>query len=514
MSETAKRYSVLVVEASRELNAQLCGALERIGNGTLETIGVADFAQAREAIAEEAPDFIVPHLQQHDGSCEELMGYLVSTDLYRTSRVIVRAGATDAERRDRLFRLGVIDVIGGEPPLNVLANEIIQCISGFSERGNIRILVAGASRIAAEHTATVLRNQNYRVEVSAEPGAVYETLRREPFGLLLCEVSAAGFDGTALMQRIRSDDALLDLPVIGLSGEANREAVSRFLKSGANDSIAGPVLIEHLLLKIAVTAALHDRHRRLGELNAYLSDEVNRRIEEIRDKDRLLELENRHAQMGEMVAALVHQWKQPLNVIATAAEYIGLIVPRESEEVQMVGTIRQQVRFLAKTMDTFRDFFKPVHTMESFDLFEACEQLLKLLEMSYAGLDVTLEGVRDSRIRGNVIEFQQILVNLLNNAQDAFVETKRPDPRVAITIVREGENARLRICDNAGGIPESVMERLFDRYVSTKGNKGTGIGLNLSRSIAQKMGGEMRVENRDGGACFEIVLPLEAGSVS
>ena len=103
-------------------------------------------------------------------------------------------------------------------------------------------------------------------------------------------------------------------------------------------------------------------------------------------------------------------------------------------------------------------------------------------------------------------EFVQALLNILNNARDAFRERGTDDPRVTITICTEGDRSVVTISDNAGGIPEEIMGKIFDPYFTTKGpQQGTGIGLFMSKAIIEKnMGGRLTVRNTGQGAEFRI----------
>jgi len=99
-----------------------------------------------------------------------------------------------------------------------------------------------------------------------------------------------------------------------------------------------------------------------------------------------------------------------------------------------------------------------------------------------------------------------VLLNLLNNARDAFIERAIADPQVTITICSEDGCAVITVADNAGGIPEEIIHKVFDPYFTTKGpQQGTGVGLFMSKTIIEKnMGGRLTAQNRDNGALFRI----------
>ena len=107
-------------------------------------------------------------------------------------------------------------------------------------------------------------------------------------------------------------------------------------------------------------------------------------------------------------------------------------------------------------------------------------------------------------------EFKQVLLNLINNAKDAYMlrSVSREQCPVVIAINRFDNQYQMEVLDHAGGIQGNLLENLFETYVSTKGEEGTGIGLSLARTIMERMGGTIRAENHPGGARFVLTLPL------
>ncbi len=502
-------YTLLIVEDSKLINSALCDMLSKSHTPRFKIHSAETLAEARDILGEHPVDFIVLDLELPDGTGEELMGYLGATELYERSKVIVLTGSIDKMRRDNLFQLGIIDYLSKDNPVNFLANEIKKSIAQFISHENTRILVVDDSKFFADHVSTVLRNQNYTVFTCLHSTEVYAFLKNNSVNLLLTDLEMPEMNGIELLRQIRKDDEMLDLPIIGISGTTNQDLISKLLKSGANDFLAKPFLIENLLLKVDVTVSLYKKQRKLMELNEYLQDEINRNVEEIRNKDQLLELDNRHAQMGEMVGSLTHQWKQPLHGISLAAEYIRHLSADDHETDETVQTILEQVQFLSDTMEYFRHFFKPVKERERFSILGAFENVLLLLGETYENIDITLDGNEKLLASGYPNEFYQVIINLLNNAQDAFEENHVTQRRVTVKIASENSHTVTTVCDNAGGIPETIMETLFEQYVTTKEKKGTGIGLHLSRSIIEKIGGTVTVHNMQEGACFTITLPLE-----
>jgi C4-dicarboxylate-specific signal transduction histidine kinase len=163
---------------------------------------------------------------------------------------------------------------------------------------------------------------------------------------------------------------------------------------------------------------------------------------------------------------------------------------------------------MSKTIDDFRDYFKPGKEKNDFYVIEVIKSTLSLLEGNFHNPNIAIDFVEHDNpvIKGYQNEFAQVVLNILNNARDAIIEREINDARVTITIFSEDSCAVVTVADNAGGIPDEVINKVFDPYFTTKGPQfGTGIGLFMSKTIIEKnMGGRLSVRNTDTGAEFRI----------
>ena len=241
---------------------------------------------------------------------------------------------------------------------------------------------------------------------------------------------------------------------------------------------------------------------------------------EIAFKQRLLEMQSRQAQMGEMIGAIAHQWKQPLNALGLIMQDIedaysfGEI--DESYITEVVGNGMRNIRYMSQTIDDFRDFFKPNKSKKHFNVKKAILDVLDLLGKQYQnnGISVTIDEVNSFTLYGHINEFKQVIINLLNNARDAFIDNKITLRHVTITIDAGDNEGTVKVKDNAGGVAASIMDRMFEPYVTTKSEeKGTGIGLYMSKIIVENsLGGSIDVANytkaKEKGAEFTLAFPL------
>jgi len=255
------------------------------------------------------------------------------------------------------------------------------------------------------------------------------------------------------------------------------------------------------------------------ELVIRVEEELAKRLkaEETNQKEReaLIQSE-KMAQLGNMLGAIIHQWKQPLNAIAMETQ--GMRDSYEFEELdkaeidRVVKSIMSQITFMSATADDFRDFYKPSKDKKVFSILEQIEVVVKLLgkQLDMSNISMAIDGDNLLNANGYTSEFKQVILNIINNSRDAFEEKNNENAFIHILLKKDGDRAILKIVDNAGGIPgELLPDKLFEPFTSTKGKKGTGIGLSLSKTIIEEhMQGKIKAENTEDGTCFLIELPI------
>jgi PAS domain S-box-containing protein len=266
---------------------------------------------------------------------------------------------------------------------------------------------------------------------------------------------------------------------------------------------------EELELRVA------DRTQELANSLNMLRVETNERLqatEALREKERMLIQQTRQAAMGEMIGNIAHQWRQPLNTLGLHAQRINLFYGsadfnKEFLENSTAKTM-EIIKHMSKTIDDFRNYFKPEKEKTVFKVIDAIKNTLSLLEGNFHNPPIAIDFVEHGNpvIKGYQNDFAQVFLNILNNARDAIIEWEITDPRITITICSEDSCTVVTVADNAGGIPDEIINKVFDPYFTTKGPQvGTGIGLFMSKTIIEKnMGGKLTVRNTDTGAEFRI----------
>jgi len=251
------------------------------------------------------------------------------------------------------------------------------------------------------------------------------------------------------------------------------------------------------------TLALEDAQRREKE-------EIQKRL----TNEKLLIQQSKMAAMGEMMDAVAHQWKQPLNALSMYSEIIRSDFEEGSVDQKYVDefskNIQIQIDHMVDTLDEFRSFFRPNKENEVFTVSKVIDSVLFLTKDEFMKnrIMVTVEIENEIELLGSKNEFKHLILNIINNAKDAFNDNDIQEKRIiTIRLFDDEKGKKIEIEDNAGGIPEDVLPDIFKANVTTKEEgKGTGIGLYMSTQIAEKYGAELLVENLEEGACFTILF--------
>lgn len=287
-------------------------------------------------------------------------------------------------------------------------------------------------------------------------------------------------------------------------------------------------LIESILNSIftklnnAILACI--QHDKLMKLNQELSDKVKDEVKKNRDKDKHMLQKSKQAQMGEMISMIAHQWRQPLSSISTVVAGLKLkqvlkkydLSTIEGQEnhcnnlsIQLTK-IEGYTQFLTNTIDDFRNFFKPDKNKEEVLLVNLVEKTFDILKKSFeiSKIQVNIDNSSEKKVLLYTNEVMQVILNILKNSEDAFKEINSNNAEVRIKIYNNENNVVLEIQDNAGGIPENIIDNVFEPYFSTKDEKnGTGLGLYMSKIIVEEhCNGLMTVSNGAEGANFKLIF--------
>jgi len=295
--------------------------------------------------------------------------------------------------------------------------------------------------------------------------------------------------------------------------EKMEESTHLYISDSIYNSIVWSIFLSFIVMIIASYVSI----RIDKTIKEYTIEIVNYK-ENQRVQDKFILEQSKMVQMGEMIGNIAHQWRQPLSVISTAAS--GILVSKEfntltpEKEEQMLNGIIEHTQYLSKTIDTFRDYIKEDKILKEVILQDRINSAINILESSlknnHIKLISTINNIEDIKITMVVGELSEVIINLINNAKDVLVENNIDDKIVKINLTKIENNVIITIEDNGEGVPENIIDKIFNPYFTTKHkSQGTGLGLHMSKEIIEKhLDGKLYVKNTDIGAKFFIELPL------
>ena len=343
----------------------------------------------------------------------------------------------------------------------------------------------------------------YRVIVSLDATNALEILKLHKIDLILLDIMMPKIDGFELCSMIKAEPSLKDIPILFLTAKNDIGSIERGYELGGVDYVTKPFHPKELLSRVVTHLKMRDIHLNLQNL-------VDEGIKKIQYQDQLLMAREKSAEMGEMIDTIAHQWTQPLNLIhmrlhSLKYDYEDKIVDGPYIQ-EMTEKSILQVHHMVDTLQEFRSFLSTDKALESFDatgMIYGCLLLLKD-ELEKHSIETVFKETENFTINAIENEVQHILLNILGNAKDALNEKDIKDKKIVIAM---HENS-ITITDNALGINPYIFDSIFSSNVSTKkGSGGSGMGLYISKKIAQKFSIKLFAKNEKDGANFTLEFP-------
>ncbi len=253
----------------------------------------------------------------------------------------------------------------------------------------------------------------------------------------------------------------------------------------------------------------------ITEIEEY-KKELQAHIKKVEEKQKILIQNSKMASMGEMIANIAHQWRQPLNSLS--ALHTVLMMDFDEKEgltreeiLEFKEESGQYIHKMSSTIDDFRNFFSPTKEKELFFVSDAIKESIKFVKDSFIDAQVELIDKtknRDTQICSYRNELMQVIMILLNNSRDAVASNGVKNPQVIVNFTQIENELKICIQDNGGGIDEDIMDRIFEPYFTTKfKSDGTGVGLYMSKMIVEdSIGGKLILENHKDGVLASLIL--------
>jgi signal transduction histidine kinase len=260
----------------------------------------------------------------------------------------------------------------------------------------------------------------------------------------------------------------------------------------------------------------------------YIEEKYNRElldtINELQEKEKTIQERNsqlfeqsKRAEMGEMVGNIAHQWRQPLaianTILAILKEKNSIDALDKHEISTKLDTMEKQVVYMSDTIEDFMNYYKPNKDKSIFSIFEALSKALEITRHSKENqnIEININGNKKLKTFGLMNEFVQVIVSILSNIYDIMQIRPIINTKIDIILKKVGGDALLSISDNAGGIDDKILTKIFNPYFTTKHQSmGTGLGLHIAKMIIEdKMGGSLNAHNNKYGATFTIKVKNE-----
>jgi two-component system, NtrC family, sensor kinase len=336
--------------------------------------------------------------------------------------------------------------------------------------------------------------------------------------LILTDIKMPKLDGLGMIEKIREIDK--EIPVIVTTAHQETNFLMQSIELNISAYVLKPIDIyklEESLIKAIESKVLREE---IIEKNKKLEIEIAKNEE----KQKIMEAQSRFAAMGEMIGMIAHQWRQPLASIGTASfnlKYKLLaqeydLETKEGREYQStffkkkLDEIELYVQNLTTTIDDFRNFFKTDKAYVRANINNPIKNTLKIMQedLTSNNIDVILNLSSQTSIDIYENEIAHVIINILKNAQDKFLEKNIKNAKIEIETTDLENGVKVDIYDNGGGIEKDNLDIIFEPYFSTKKEKnGTGIGLYMSKIIVEKNHkGKIYASNIKEGVCFSIIL--------
>ena len=343
--------------------------------------------------------------------------------------------------------------------------------------------------------------------------------KSKSFDIVFTDINMPNMDGLDMLKHIK--DLNKNISCVILSAHNEVKYFMDSIKLGVDGYIIKPVemnqfldVLKKVINKIKLEDDNNSFKNELEQLNQNLQIEVDSAVEDIRIKDAILSQNSKMAAMGEMIDSIAHQWMQPISAIGITLQSLELDMEYGTLNNKIVqDTVKNgklQIEHLTNTIEEFRTFFRPNSNIKQVYLKVIINSSMILLKDMLIQNNIKTKVIGDdAKVNINASEFKHIIINIVNNSKDAFnnASIDKNNREIIFEIKKEDKKVILMIKDNAGGIKDNIIKRIFEPYFTTKSlDKGSGIGLYMTKQIVDKNNSEISVSNVQNGTCFKITI--------
>ncbi len=501
-----QKYKILVVEDSKFFNNAATNQLVTDGHIVKQAFTLQ---KANELLDTEEFDFILLDIIMPDGGGEELIDAM-SKDM--RSKIIVLSGDEDVQKREYIFKSGILDYVSKTNLFYVIMEDIKNLMYRVEQNSFINILIVDDSSFTRKMLKNVLLPKRFNIYEADGAIKGLKVLQETEIHLILLDYEMPNINGAKMLEKIRKNREFLNLPIIMVSAKDNQDVIARVLKHGASDFIKKPYAIEELLLKI----------------DLHIKNYINYKI--IKQKEKELEISLKRAKKNEsykseFLANMSHEIRTPLNVIMG---FVGLLSEEERDEkkIDYLNTIQDSGKLLLNLINDILDFSKINSgkldiNREIFIISELLESIISFYKPIISKKNLTFKTIIDSNLpkhlNSDFLRIKQIITNLLNNA--VKFTPRGGEISFEIKLGKNRDFVEFSINDAGIGIDPKNHKKVFELFsqaekTTTKEFGGTGLGLNISAKLVELLNGEIGVQSELGkGSRFYFTIPLTGEKV-
>ena len=376
---------------------------------------------------------------------------------------------------------------------------------------NKKVMIVEDDSIIAMDIELILKSNGYIVVDNVQTGesAVLQSEKLKPDLILMDIYLREKMTGIEAAKKIQQKTST---PILFLTAFSDDDTVQESKIPNTYGYILKPVHEKELVISIEIALHKSELDQKLLKINDQLRTEIAAELEKSAERDWAMIRQNRMAEMGDLLFNLSHHWRQPLNNVALAIQNIQDTCindcPGYPKVQHKVDKALQIILGMSDRIDQFRKIYQPENQALRFNVKNAVNKVLALIEpvMKSEQITVHTDLSDDCSLSGFENEFIQILLQLIHNARDAIQLGKTKEPSISIIVETVANHIQIKVADNAGGVPEPLMEKIFTPYYTTK-QAASGLGLYMARMIIEKkMNGSISVLNINNGAEFTIVI--------
>ena len=526
-------YNILILDDSKSINQILTKSFADKGYNCFNAFTIA---QAKEVLEYNTIHYVMLDINLPDGNGYELITLLEKSSV----KIFVLTTENDKQFREISYQKGILDFIVKDKNFFDKVGQITKNIENIEKNRADTILIIDDSIVIQEQLKDLLKNRFYKIQVASNIHQAEQVLSSQSIDLIVLDLILKDENGIDLLRRHKNEILnIKKIPVLVVSGHVDSATVRDSIKEGAVDVLTKPYVLEEIVLKVDFWTDYKRKESEIInnaknlELQKIIIEEQNKKLKNQieleqqinQQKEELLIQQSKMASMGEMLENIIHQWKQPLSAMSSSISSVQLQkeinILSDEDLNESLSDNMLVIEHLSNTLDDFSDYLKPNRKKIKFNVGETIDKSILLITSQFKCENIEIiKNNSTLNAYGYKNDFIQSFLNLLNNSKDALKNIENEKKLILIDIKPIDEmSVEIKIKDNAGGIPDDIIDKIFEARFTTKSKSdGSGIGLHMTKEMIEKhMFGKLEVKNVEykyegisyKGAQFTINLPMQ-----